>query len=123
MPLRPYQFLSMSHSRWTPNSASTQPVSMFVPLPLPQTSSVPVSTALAGVVAAGDARARAGRSSRTTRRSRVVLMVSGFGPLIQPVPVPSTTSSRVESTAPVVASVITCSWLGIAPRWPVTTVS
>ena len=39
----------------------------------------------------------------------------GVGPLIQPVPVPSTTSSWVERTAPVVASVITCSRLGIAP--------
>src|SRR6478609_8494960 len=46
IPLRPSQLPSMSHSRWTLYRASTQPVSMLVPLPLPHTSSVPVSTAL-----------------------------------------------------------------------------
>src|SRR3954452_17126907 len=45
MPLRPSQSLSMFHSRWTSHRASTQPVSMLVPLPLPQTSSLPVRTA------------------------------------------------------------------------------
>ena len=93
MPLRPYQFLSMSHSRWTLNSASTQPVSMFVPLPSPQTSSVPVSTRLAGVVAARDARAR-GVGHRERRAGAAGVDRERVGPLIQPVPVPSTTSSR-----------------------------
>ncbi len=53
----------------------------------------------------------------------VVLSVNGLGPFQAPVPVPSMTSSCVEMTWPVSASVITCSLLGIAPLWPVTTVS
>src|ERR1700712_2278965 len=121
MPDRPYQFLSMSHSRWTLNSASAQPVSMFVPLPSPQLSSVPASTALL-VKFRQERPERVLSVIENDAPEPVVLIASGLGPLIHPVPVPSTTSSRVESTAPVVASVITCKRLGISPRWPVTTV-
>src|SRR4051794_32778531 len=46
MPLRPSQLESMSHSRWTSHRASTHPVSMFVPFPLPHTSSGPLRTTL-----------------------------------------------------------------------------
>ena len=42
MPLRPSHCESMSHSRCTPNSASTHAVSRLVPEPLPHASSVPV---------------------------------------------------------------------------------
>ena len=86
-----------------PNSASTQPVSRLVALPLPQTSSGPVNVVL---LAASWQLQVGGRGSviENVLPDWVVLMVTGFGPLHAPVPVPCMTCSWVPRTLPVSAS-------------------
>src|SRR4051812_11454755 len=110
MPLRPSQLESMSHSRWTSHSASTHPVSRFVPIPLPHTSSVPVRTRLLRNLR-HEIPGRVGSAILKILPLWAVLMVSGVGPLIHPVPEPSLTSSWLASTAPFAASTNTCSRL------------
>src|SRR5262249_45608038 len=123
MPLRPSHDESMVHSCCTLYSASTQPVSMFVPLPLPHTSSVPVRTAPV-LSLRQEIPGRVGSVIENDVPEPLVWMVT-VPPLMAALPVPSLseTSSYRYSTAPLVASTNTCSRLGDAPRWPATTVS
>jgi len=104
------------------NSASTQPVSRLVALPLPHTSSGPLNVVL--FAASWQLRlVTVGSFIVNVLPEWVVLRVTGFGPLQAAVPVPCMTCSCVFSTAPVRASTSTLSRLGPSAPVPSTVVS
>src|SRR5262245_35003913 len=114
MPLRPSHDESIAASFCATYRASTQPVSLLVPVPLPHTSSEPLNVVL--FAASWQARfVMDGSFMLNVLPDCVVLIVTE--PLIQPVPVPCITCSVVWSRAPVEASTSTLSRL--APSAPV----
>ena len=110
MALRPSHCESIRTSVWAAKSASTQPVSRLVALPLPQTSSVPLNVVL--FAASWQLRlVMVGSCMRNVPPDWVVLRVTGFGPFQAAVPLPCRTCSWVRRTAPVSASTSTVSRL------------
>src|SRR5262245_53954385 len=104
------------------NSASTQPVSRFVPEPLPQTSSGPENVVL--LAASWQLRfVIVGSRMENVVPECVVLSGSGGGPFQLPVPVPCMTCSVAFNTAPVAASTSTDSRLYPSAPVPVSVVS
>ena len=122
MPLRPSQLDIMAFICWAAYSASTQPVSLLVALPLPQMSSGPEKVVLLAeswhfnVVADGSVMLK-------LLPEPLVAKVSGLGPLYAALPLPWTTCSLVPRTAPSCASTYT-DWRDTSPAsWPETVVS
>src|SRR5262249_24492684 len=96
----------MRASVWAANRASTQPVSRSVPVPLPQTSSLPLNTVL--LAAFWQLRlVIVGSRMENVLPDWVVLMLNGFGPFQTPVPLPRITCSWVPSPDALPASTYT----------------
>src|SRR5947209_6618822 len=111
MALRPSHCDSILTSVCTVNSASTQPVSRLVALPLPHWSSGPENVVL---LAASwqDRLVTVGSCMVKVEPECVVLRVTGFGPLHAAVPLPCITCSCSCSFLPVSASTSTVNRLG-----------
>src|SRR5262245_10629499 len=119
MALRPSHCESIRTSVWAVKSASTQPVSRLVALPLPQLSSVPLNVVL--FAASWQLRlVTVGSLMLNVVPECVVLSVTGFGPFHAAVPLPRMTCSWVPRTAPVRASTSTVSRLYPSAPVPLT---
>src|SRR4051794_40377433 len=100
-------------------SASTQPVSLLVALPLPQLSSGPENVVLFAA-SWQDRLVVFGSFSEHVLPDRVVSRWTGLGPLYAAVPLPAITCSWVPSTLPLCASTYTDRLDGSCPLLPVT---
>ncbi len=116
IPLRPSHSLSIFFWVCAAKSASTQPVSLLVPLPLPQSSSGPENVVLFAE-SWQDRLVVTGSFIEKVLPDCVVARGSGLGPLYEPVPVPAITCSWVPSTLPVAASTYTDRLEGSFGRW------
>src|SRR6266511_965394 len=104
--LRPSHCDSFRTSVCAPKSASSQPVSRLVALPLPHASSGPLNV----VLFAESWQLRlvtVGSLMKNVPPDWTVLIVTGFGPFHPAVPLPCMTCSWVRRTAPVIASTFT----------------